>query len=349
MSQVVVQHARQSAIRCMHNVQTLQRHADSGAVEPVKFASDDQRHCLASLKRYLLADLLATYTAVVQSKAPKALSAPRAHHACINTRALMSELSVWHRKCSDMRRLALSLAQHLVMYHPGPGVSSTCSPNPHCIGAIIPVRGSYWSRMPKQYRTTLYPCIVLAIEHQHRWPGGCRSTAYRLVVVQHRNCTQPAEHERPFWMHRDCLNACVLASRSLTRQQVAVTLRSLMPLVARGRTHLQALQCMEIAVPWDQPRMLIRAYPFQDTTFHGRLHCPFVLIVDESYTGKMHPFDVHKHQAHVLVAMVVVFLKVRGLQNIIGHLCVIGCHVVAIIYTFVSIMDICMQFDVMWM
>jgi hypothetical protein len=106
---------------------------------------------------------------------------------------------------------------------------------------------------------------------------------------------------------------------------------------------------MEIAVPWDQPRMLIRAYPFQDTTFHGRLHRPFVLIVDESYTGKMHAFDVHKHQAHVLVAMVVVFLKVRGLQDMIGHLCVIGCHVVAIIYTLVSIIVICMQFDVMWM
>ena len=71
--------------------------------------------------------------------------------------------------------------------------------------------------------------------------------------------------------------------------------------------------------------------------------------VDESYTGKMHAFDVHKHQAHVLVAMVVVFLKVRGLQDMIGHLCVIGCHVVAIIYTLVFIIVICMQFDVMWM
>ena len=179
-----MQHARQSAIRCMQNIQTLQRHVDSGADEPVKFASDDQRHCLALFKRYLLADLLATYTAVVQSKAPKALSAPRAHHACINTRALMSELSVWHRKCSDMRLLALSLAQHLVMYHPGPGgVSSTCSRNPHSVGAIIPVRGNYWSCMPKQYRKTLYPCKVLAIDPQHRWPDGGRSTAYRLVVA----------------------------------------------------------------------------------------------------------------------------------------------------------------------
>ena len=58
---------------------------------------------------------------------------------------------------------------------------------------------------------------------------------------------------RPFWMHSDFLNACVVASRSLTRQQVADTLRSLMPLVARGRTQIQALQCLEIAVPWNQP------------------------------------------------------------------------------------------------
>ena len=58
----------------------------------------------------------------------------------------------------------------------------------------------------------------------------------------------------------------------------------------------------------------------------------------------MHAFDVHKHQAHVLVAMVVVFLKVRALQDMIGHLCAIGCRVVAIIYTFVYVMDMCVQF-----
>ena len=97
-------------------------------------------------------------------------------------------------------------------------------------------------------------------------------------MVQHRDSPEQVDHERPFWMHVDCLNACVEASRGLTTKQVADTLRSLMPLVSRGRTHIEALQCLEIAVPWDQPRMLIRAYPFQDTTFHGRLHRPFVLM-----------------------------------------------------------------------
>ena len=65
----------------------------------------------------------------------------------------------------------------------------------------------------------------------------------------------------------------------------------------------------------------------QDTTFHGRLHSPFVLMVDESYSGKMHDFDVHKHLAHVLVAMVVVFLKVRALQDMIaGGMSVLHVH-----------------------
>jgi hypothetical protein len=65
----------------------------------------------------------------------------------------------------------------------------------------------------------------------------------------------------------------------------------------------------------------------QDTMFHGRLHSPFVLMVDESYSGKMHDLDVHKHRAHVLVAMVVVFLKVRALQDMIaGGMSVLHVH-----------------------
>ena len=75
-AQVLVQHARQSAIHFMQNMQTMQRHVDSGADEPVEFAGEAQQHCLASFKRYMLADLQAKYTAVAQRKARKALSAP---------------------------------------------------------------------------------------------------------------------------------------------------------------------------------------------------------------------------------------------------------------------------------
>ena len=100
--QVLMQHARQTTIRSMQNMQTLQRHVDSGADEPVQFAGGAQEHCLASFKRYMLADLQATYMAIVQRKARKALSAPRMHHACINTRDLLSEHCMWHRQSPDM-------------------------------------------------------------------------------------------------------------------------------------------------------------------------------------------------------------------------------------------------------
>ena len=39
---------------------------------------------------------------------------------------------------------------------PRPRVSSPCSLNPHSVGAIIPVRGSYWSGMLKQYHIGVY-------------------------------------------------------------------------------------------------------------------------------------------------------------------------------------------------
>ena len=67
----------------------------------------------------------------------------------------------------------------------------------------------------------MYPCKVLVIEPLHRWPHGVRSRAYQLVVVQYRDSPEQAEHERPFWMHADCHNACVEASRGLTTKQVA--------------------------------------------------------------------------------------------------------------------------------
>jgi hypothetical protein len=65
-----------------------------------------------------------------------------------------------------------------------------------------------------------------------------------------------------------------------------------------------------IQTPWNQACVVVRAHPFKDFRFHGHLHRPFVMILSETYTGKVSAIDFAECREDVEVGMVVVFFKV---------------------------------------
>jgi hypothetical protein len=306
-------HRRQAAIRIANN----QNIAKTMGTD--RWHKHPHLKGVASFNMVKSVDVINTYNACARGHACRTLTCPRTRHASIHYNDLGIPHSRWRTQCPDMQYMSMALAQHLVYFH-GDAVGMPCMGHrrarngnalQHMVGGVVMVRGNFWAGCVSCQQHTLFPCKVLDVQKQHRWPDGTVSRAYHMVVVEHRTSAVHAPGETPFWMRHDACASFIEAGLRMTDAAARRVLHHLQAVAPKGRTHITAYQHMAIQPPWNQPGVVVRAHPFQDSSFHGRQHRPFVMILGETYTDKPSAFDFAQCRDDVEIGMVVVFFKVR--------------------------------------